>query len=119
MTGWSAAEAAAATAERLASLKSQLKITPAQEGAWKAYEGAVTQQASAMQGAHEKFRAQWQNAKPGATPDRAAHFQEMAALRQSGWDVQRKARADLFAALTPEQLALVQGGWGHRGGPHH
>jgi Spy/CpxP family protein refolding chaperone len=101
----------------LSTLKARLKITPAQEPAWKAYESAVTQQASAMQAAREKFRAEWQNLKPGEVPDRAAHFEAMAALRQSGWEAQGKARADLFAVLTPEQQALAGGGWGHRGGP--
>jgi hypothetical protein len=101
----------ASAAGHLAALKTQLKITPAQETAWKAYEGVVTQQASAMQA----MRDQWQDAKPGAAaPDMAAQHQAMQSLRQSSWQAQDKAFKDLYAALTPEQQALVNGG---RGGP--
>lgn len=106
----------AAAAGRLAALKAQLKVTPAQEPAWKAYENTVTQQAAAMQQLRDQFHAQWQNAKPGeAAPDVAAHRQAMFQLRQSSWQAQSKAMQDLYAVLTPEQQALVSGGWG--GGP--
>ena len=106
----------AAAAGRLAAMRTHLKITPAQEGAWKAYEGAVTQQATRMQALRDKLHAQWQNAKPGeAAPDAAALRQEMFAAREAGWQAQEKARADLDAVLTPEQQALAGGGWGpHR-----
>jgi Spy/CpxP family protein refolding chaperone len=108
----------AAAAGRLAALKTQLKITAAQDSAWKAYETAVTQQASAMQAMRDQFHAQWQNAKPGeAGPDIAAQHQAMAALRQSGWEAQAKASKELYAALTPEQQAFMNGGWGPRGLP--
>lgn len=108
----------AAAAGRLAALKAQLKITPAQEAAWKVYEGKVTQQASAMQELRDKFHAQWQNAKPGeAAPDVAAHRQAMFELRQSNWQAQAKAMQDLQAVLTPEQQARVGHGWGPRGLP--
>lgn len=105
----------ASAAGHLAALKTQLKITPAQETAWKAYEGVVTQQASAMQAMRDQLHAQWQDAKPGAAaPDMAAQHQAMQALRQSSWQAQDKAFKDLYAALTPEQQALASGG---RGGP--
>ena len=38
----------------------------------------------------------------------------MQAVRESAWKAQEKARADLDAVLTPEQQALVGGGWGPR-----
>jgi hypothetical protein len=110
------ADMSAAAATRLAAMKSQLKITPAQEGAWKAYESTVTQQATAMQALRDKFHAQWQNVKPGeATPDVTALRDEMFKQRQSAWEAQEKARTELFAALTPEQQALAGGGWVPRG----
>lgn len=115
--GFGGMDMAAAAAGRLAAMRTHLKITPAQEGAWKAYEGAVTQQASAMQALRDQFHAQWDNAKPGATPpDAAAQHQQMLALRQSGWAAQDKAFKDLWSVLTPEQQALAGPGWG-RGGP--
>jgi Spy/CpxP family protein refolding chaperone len=108
----------AAAAGQLAALKSQLKITPAQETAWKAYENAITKQASDMQALRDQFRAQWQNAKPGdPVPDMNAHHQAMYSLRQSSWEAQSKALKDLSAALTPEQQAVLNGGWGPRGQP--
>lgn len=103
----------AAATGQLAALKTQLKITTTQETAWKAYEGAVTQQAAAMQAMRDQFHAQWQNTKPGeAAPDMAAQHQAMWQLRQSSWQAQDKAFKDLYAALTPEQQALVNGGLG-------
>jgi protein CpxP len=109
----------AAAAGRLAALKTQLKITPAQEPAWKSYESALTQQASAMQAFREKFHAQWQDGQPGAAAaDMTARHQEMWALRQSGQEAQAKAMKELQAVLSPEQQALVSGGWGPRGMPH-
>ncbi|HET8745824.1 MAG TPA: hypothetical protein VFM98_09465 [Ramlibacter sp.] len=53
MMGLAGADVDAILAARLAALKERLKITPAQEGAWKAYESAVTQHAKAMQSGHE------------------------------------------------------------------
>lgn len=113
--GWGGGgyDMAAAAAGRLATFKAQMKITPDQEAAWKAYEGVVTQQATAMQQLRDQFHAQWQNTKPGqAAPDVAAHRQAMFAQRQSNWEAQRKAMQDLYAVLTPEQQSLVTGGWG-------
>jgi protein CpxP len=112
---------AANAAGHLAALKTQLKITPAQESAWKAYESAVTQQAAAMQKARDQLHAQWQDGKPdAAAPDFAAQHQAMATLREQSWQARHKAMQDLYAALTPQQQALVgQGpGWiGPRGQP--
>lgn len=117
MMGPSGFDMSATAAARLAALKSQLKITSAQEPAWKAYEVTVTQQAEAMQALRDQFRAQWQNAKPGeARPDTAAQQQAMLAQRQSNQQAQGKALKDLYAALTPEQVATMNGGWGPRGG---
>lgn len=113
MMGPGGFDMAAASAGRLAAFKAQLKITPDQESAWKAYESTMTQQAAAMQKQRDQFHAQWQNTKPGeAAPDMAAHRQAMFALRQSNWEAQRKAMQDLYAVLTPEQQSLVTGGWG-------
>jgi uncharacterized protein YaiE (UPF0345 family) len=118
MMGPGGFDMSAAAAGRLAALKAQLKITAAQEPAWKTYEAAVTQQATAMQAMRDQFHAQWQNAKPGeARPDVAAQQQAMLAQRESNQQAQGKAIKDLYAALTPEQVAIMNGGWGPRGLP--
>lgn len=117
MMGPAGFDMSATAAARLAALKSQLKITATQESAWKAYESAMTQQAQSMQALRDQFQAQWQNAKPGdAAPDVAAHRQAMLAQRESNRQAQGKAIKDLYAALTPEQVAIMNGGWGPRGG---
>jgi hypothetical protein len=118
MMGFGGFDMSAAAAGRLAAFKSQLKITPAQESAWKAYESAVTEQAKAMQTARDQFRSKWQNLKPGeAAPDMTAQHQAMFALQQSGWEAQNKALKDLNAVLTTEQQAFAGGGRGPRGMP--
>lgn len=107
---------AAATAGHLAALKSQLKIAPAQESAWKAYEGVMTQQSAAMQALHDKFQSQWQNAQPGATsPEWAAQREAMFAQRESSWKAQSAALKDLYAVLTPEQRAIADRSGGAMG----
>lgn len=99
---------AAVPSARTAALKSQLKITPQQEAAWKAYEGVVTQQAGAMQALRDRFHAQAQSAQPGAAnPDFAAHRQAMFALRESNLAAHGAALKDLYAVLTPEQKAIA------------
>jgi Spy/CpxP family protein refolding chaperone len=108
---------AAATAGHLAALKTQLKITPAQESAWKAYEGAVTQQSTAMQAMRDDFHAKLQNTQPGATtPDMAAQHQAMFALRESSFAANSAARKELYAVLTPEQRAVADRTMNYAGG---
>lgn len=116
MGGPGGSDMTAAAAGHLAALKTQLKITPAQEGAWKAYESAVTQQAATMQKMRDEFHAQWQDGKPGAAaPDFAAQHQAMSTLREQNWQARTKAMQDLYAALTPEQQALLGQGPGRLG----
>jgi hypothetical protein len=78
MMRFASADMGAAVASRLAARKSQLKITPAQEGAWKAYEAAVTQQAQAMQSAHESRARALTELNAVLTP-------EQQALAGGGW----------------------------------
>ena len=88
---------------RLSGLKSELKITPAQEGAWGAYADEAKKQADAMGKLHETMR--------GST---AATLPERMELRNQMWK-QREARTeamtqktkDLYAALTPEQKSIA------------
>lgn len=98
----------AVAAARLADLKAQWKITAAQENAWKAYESAVTQQATTMQTLRSQFQAQAQNAQPGAAnPEWVSQRLAMKAQHDAGRAAQSAALRDLYAALTPEQRALT------------
>jgi len=115
--GAGGSDMAAATAGRLAALKVQLKITAAQDSAWKAYESVVTQQSTAMQAKRDDFHAKLQNTQPGATPaDMAAHRDAMFALRESGFAANSAALKDLYAVLTPEQRAIADRTMNYAGG---
>jgi hypothetical protein len=115
--GMGPADITAAAAARTAQLKAVLKITPAQESAWKAYEAAVTQQATAMQAMRTQMQAQMQNAQPGTTaPDWAAQREAMFKQRQAGMQAHTAAVKELYAALTPEQRAIADRDIGPMGG---
>lgn len=106
--GMAAADMAAAATARTAELKSQLKIEPAQEAAWKAYESVVTQHAGAMQAARSAMQAQVQGAQPGAAaPDFAKQRESMMALRDTHHAAHSAALKDLYAVLTAEQRAIA------------
>jgi periplasmic protein CpxP/Spy len=103
---------------RLAALKSELKITPAQEGTWNAYADQAKKQADAMQALHTQMRE-----------GTAATLPERLELRSKAWK-QREAQAeatrqkvtDLYAALSAEQKSIADQrlagfGAGMHGGP--
>lgn len=122
---------AADVAAHLAKLKTDLKITAEQEGAWKQFEDSARSQAAA----HETRRAEMQKRlQSGTRPDAAERTALRDAMRQqfeADRTAREKARADLYAALSPEQKALADqhmrpgrgmgpgrmghGGWGPRG----
>ncbi len=84
------------TTDRLAQIKNELGITPAQEQAWKAYTQAITNQ-SALMNAHRQ--AMWNGNMPPPPDQRAT-------MRQQGWQTMqqtRQATQDLYQALTPDQ----------------
>lgn len=105
-------------ARRMADLKDQLKISPAQEGAWAAYADAL-QPAPLSQGPR-MGRAEFGQL---TTPQRIDHLQQRAAERQAHLQQRGEAVKAFYAQLTPEQQklyderALRGGRHGHRG--HH
>jgi periplasmic protein CpxP/Spy len=103
---------------RLAGLKAELGITPAQEGAWNAYAEQAKQQADAMQ----KWRATMQGSAPATLPERLELRDQMHKQRQAQAETMTQKIKDLYAALTPEHKAIADqrlGGFGiaMRGGP--
>lgn len=111
--GMGPADMTAAASARTTQLKAELKITSAQETAWKAYETAVAQQAAAMQA----LRTQMQNTLPGASaPDWAAQREAMFKQRQAGLQAHTAAVKELYAVLTPEQRAIADRNMGPMGG---
>ncbi len=108
---------------RLADLKTELKITPAQETAWLAFENLAKQQAAAMQAQRSQMQAQMQNQQPGAaSTDFAAQRNAMMALRDANQAAREAAVKDLYAVLTPEQKTIadqrLNGMGGYPAGQH-
>jgi Spy/CpxP family protein refolding chaperone len=94
---------AAAVEGRLAYLKAELKITKAQEGAWKKYSDEARKQAASMQAART---AMWSGATANAA-DRAELHNKLMKSRLEQTEKTTAAFKQLYAALTPEQKALA------------
>lgn len=103
---------------RLAALKSELAITPAQEAAWNAYAEQAKLQADAMQ----KLRNTMRGSTSATLPERLELRDRMHQQRQAQAETMTQKIKDLYAALTPEQKSIADqrlGGFGMamRGGP--
>ena len=117
MRGWmGGADMEAVAAGRAAELKVLLKIAPAQETAWKAYETALRQQATTMQALRTQMHAQMQNQAPGNT-EWTAQRDAMIKQHDASWAANTAALKDLYAVLTPEQRVLADRGPMGIGGP--
>ena len=113
-------------AERLNVLKAQLKITPAQEGAWTAWTTAIQPTARPQR----PDRAEMQRL---STPERIDRMRALRAARNAEMDKRFDATKSFYASLAPEQKAVFdavgmrfarkggmgRGGDGHRHGGHH
>ena len=107
--------------QRMADLKAQLKITPAQEGAWTAYTAAMQPPANAQRRGPRMDRAEFNKL---TTPQRIDRMEQFAAERQAQMKQRGEAVKAFYAQLTPEQQKLyddraMRGGKGKRGGPGH
>lgn len=96
---------------RLSTLKSELKLTPAQEPAWAAFEQAVRKQFADRAEAHK----QMQKTADDPMEARIAHMEQ----RLAGMKAVAKARKDLYEKLTAEQKAIADQHFRHQPrGPH-
>jgi hypothetical protein len=82
----------------LSALKTELKLTAAQEPAWKAFEGAVRAQAEGRAKDHPQAA--------GGPESFDAHIAFME-QRLAGLKAVAQARTGLYAVLTPEQKAVA------------
>jgi Spy/CpxP family protein refolding chaperone len=105
--GMAGADIAARATARLAELKTELKITTAQEPAWQQYEAVVRQQADSMQALRKGMQARMQDPKAMAEFDPQAQRESMLKLHESNQATRDSARQALYAVLTPEQKALA------------
>lgn len=103
---------AAFAEKRIDDLKTELKITAAQEPAWQALTSKAKQQAQAMQANRTKMQE-----AAGPTPDRMAQRSDFMKQRVAGMESMSAAMKDLYAVLTPEQKILADQRFGHGGGP--
>lgn len=99
-------ETAAATATRLADVKTALKITPAQEAAWGAYTTVLQAQATARDTLHADMQAKMHDPK-ATQADRTAQRETMGKLRDQHQADRANALTALQAVLTPEQRAIA------------
>ena len=99
---------------RNAYLKSELKITPAQESAWKAFADQAKQQAEAMQA----WRSTVQGSAQATAPERLELRNQIMKKRQEQMEKGSAAFKELYAVLSPEQKALADQhfGFGMMGG---
>ncbi|MFH1044125.1 MAG: Spy/CpxP family protein refolding chaperone [Pseudomonadota bacterium] len=88
---------------RLAGLKSELKITAAQESAWKAYSDQAKQHAEAMQA----LMSSAQGSAQATAPERIELRNQVMKKRQEEMEKTTTAFKDLYAVLTPEQKTLA------------
>ena len=109
-------EPGAMAEQHLTRLKTELKITAAQEPAWSAFAAKATEQAKAM---HALQLQNPQNppaadAKTSA-PERMALHVDLMKQHLAGMEAMGAAMKDLYAALTPEQRALADQQFGRMG----
>jgi LTXXQ motif family protein len=104
----------AAAEWRLSNLKSELKITAAQESAWKTFSDQAKQQADAMQ----KLMTSVQGSAQATAPERLELRNQVMKQRQEQMAKGTAAFKDLYAVLSPEQKALADQrvGFGMMGG---
>ena len=95
---------------RLSDLKTQLKITAAQEAAWQTYAGQAKQQAAGMQA----MRAQMTQGAATA-PERMAQRTAAMQQRSSAMVAMDSAFNALYAMLTPEQKTIADQNFGMMG----
>ena len=103
---------AAAAEWRLSGLKSELKITSAQESAWKTFSDQAKQQAEAMQA----LMTSAQGSAQATAPERLELRNQVMKKRQEQMEKGTAAFKDLYAVLTPEQKALADQRMGMMGG---
>ena len=101
--------------QRLANLKTELKITTQQEPAWKAFAAKVAEQASLMQAMHAQ-RGQAPGTDTTAPANMASHIGWMT-QRLAGMQAMNTSLTDLYAVLTPQQRSVADQSFGPMG-PH-
>ncbi len=90
-------------AQRMADLKAQLKLTPAQEGAWSTYAAAMQPPADRLAQRPRMNRDEFAQL---TTPQRIDRMEQFAVERQARMKQRGDAVKAFYAQLTPEQQQL-------------
>lgn len=109
--------------KRNAEFKAQLKLTPAQEGAWTAYVAAMTPSAD-MLAKRTAHRAEHAELAKLPTPERIDKMKALRTQRMSDMNAAMDKHADatkaFYAALTADQQKVFDANaMGRKGGMHH
>jgi protein CpxP len=97
---------------RLAYLKTDLKITSAQESAWNGFAAKARQQAEGMHALRDKVHG-----ATGPAPELMTQRAEAMKQRAAGMQAMATALKDLYAVLTPEQKAIADKDFAMHHGP--
>lgn len=103
---------AAMAQQHLSKLKSELKLTSAQDSAWQAFSTQMTQSIAARQAARKS------QAEPtGTAPERMGQHIEMLKQQLADMSAGQAALQDLYSVLSTDQRAIVDKHFAHMGGP--
>lgn len=107
--------------KRLAELKTQLKITADQEGAWTAFSSAMQSAAGQSHMGRDDGKKMHDEMQKLTTPERIDRMKAMRAEHQARMDKMADAVKAFYAALTPEQRKVFDAQAMKRRGPmgHH
>lgn len=107
--------------ERLAYIKTALKITDAQQAQWDAFAGVMRKQAqeadARIKSRHEKMAANTEHKRPTAI-ERLERRQEFMATASARIGERLTVQKPLYAALSPEQQQIADKILAGRGGKH-
>lgn len=106
--GKSKMDFAANAAARLEQLKTELKLTPAQEKAWQAFADQSKQQMGQMQTMRDQFQPPAANAPQPPMPERMDKAIEFMKQRLTHMEAMNASMKELYATLTPEQKTVVE-----------
>lgn len=102
--------------QRLARLKSDLKLTAEQEPLWQAFaEKSKAEATKGMQAMGERANDE----KPQSAPERMARMQGLMKQRLAAMESVNESFNRLYAALTPEQKAAADKHFSRSGRHHH
>ncbi|MDB5884154.1 MAG: hypothetical protein JWR74_325 [Polaromonas sp.] len=108
-------------AKRQAEMKTRLKITPAQEGAWTAFTTAM-QPPARMMGGERPMATQRAELDKLTTPERIDKMKAMRTQRMTEMNAEMDKRGEatksFYAALSPEQQKLFDAEHRNMGGRH-